>query len=598
MKKIFKINPIHKKAFSLLDRESKFGMLFLLIINFLVSFLDLVGIGSVLVFMKIILDAKKQIANKYILEVLNFFGLKIYENQVLFLCFIVLLVFILRFLVFLFLKKKNFKLENKIYLKLRAKILDKYLKAPYKIYLQKNVSQILNVLSVVPNNFKTTYIISLLNLLVNGFTILILGASLLYLYPFETLLLFLFVVLFNTLFKKITAHKIKKFSEENFKNHILEQKSTIEFVYCIKEVKLMQTQKSVFQAIKKYFSNILKNETYIAYVALIPRYALELLFILFVFCYISILIFLKKEPIQIFTQLSVFALVGIRLFPLFSQVIVSFKTFFSSEIFVKELYKELKEENDYQEIEKGHLPAVFTSEIVLKDLRFSYDEKEKYPTLKNLNILIPKGKNIAFVGESGSGKSTLLNIVLNLLKPDEGTVFLDGKTISDYKNYGHLFGYIPQQVFLSDDTITKNIACFLEEEAIDFERVQEVLKQAELYDFIQNLPEKENTIVGDQGIRLSGGQRQRIGIARALYRNPEVLIMDEATAALDNATEFKIMKTFEKLKNKTMIIVAHRLTTIAHCDIIYVMDKGEVVGKGTYEELSQNNIFFKKMLRQ
>ena len=190
------------------------------------------------------------------------------------------------------------------------------------------------------------------------------------------------------------------------------------------------------------------------------------------------------------------------------------------------------------------------------------------------------------VGESGAGKSTLADILLGILPIQKGEILIDNIPIKKIPiTWSKLIGFVPQSIYLVDATIAENIAFGVRKEEISYEQMKKVAKMANVWDFIESLPEKENTIVGDCGVRLSGGQRQRIGIARALYNNPEILILDEATSALDNTTEQAVMEAIESLQgNITMIVIAHRLTTIKNCDKIYEIVDGQAIER-KYEDL-------------
>ncbi len=197
------------------------------------------------------------------------------------------------------------------------------------------------------------------------------------------------------------------------------------------------------------------------------------------------------------------------------------------------------------------------------------------------DFTIKKGQTVALIGESGAGKTTMADIILGLLVPQYGKIKIDGVDIFRHIDmWHHGIGYIPQTIYLSDDTIRNNVAFGVEEELIDNDAVEEALKKAQLWNFIEGLSDGLETFVGDRGVRLSGGQRQRIGIARALYHDPEILILDEATSALDNDTEAAVMEAIEKLHGeKTMIIIAHRLTTLRNADVIYEVADGKVIQK-------------------
>ena len=215
--------------------------------------------------------------------------------------------------------------------------------------------------------------------------------------------------------------------------------------------------------------------------------------------------------------------------------------------------------------------------IEMKDITYAYPNTERL-IFDHADLKIPVGASVGIVGTSGAGKSTVVDILLGLLEPSTGHIYADSVDVKgpgNYRKWLKNIGYIPQMIFMLDDTIRKNVAFGVPEDKIDEDRLWEVLKEAQLDEFIKTLPEGLETGIGERGIRLSGGQRQRIGIARALYNDPEVLILDEATSALDNDTEAAIMESINRLHGrKTLIIIAHRLQTIEKCDIVYRVEDG------------------------
>ena len=218
--------------------------------------------------------------------------------------------------------------------------------------------------------------------------------------------------------------------------------------------------------------------------------------------------------------------------------------------------------------------------LVIKDLHVNIGDKE---ILTGVNLSIKRGETHALMGPNGSGKSTLIDLILGLLTPNSGQVFIDGQDIQDsIRLWQDQIGYVPQAIYLTDDSLRRNIAFGLADEQIDNAAVERAIQAAQLEEFVASLPEKQETMVGERGVRLSGGQRQRIGIARALYHDPGVLVLDEATSSLDTATELEIMKTVNELHGrKTVIIVAHRLSTVENCDRLYRLDQGRLVEEGT-----------------
>ena len=236
------------------------------------------------------------------------------------------------------------------------------------------------------------------------------------------------------------------------------------------------------------------------------------------------------------------------------------------------------------------------SNIKLQEVTYTYPDA-KQPALNKFNIEINKGDTIGFVGASGAGKSTLMDIILGLLEPTSGKLLINEKNaFDDIANWQRHIGFVPQQIFVIDDTIRRNIAFAIADNEIDNTRINTVLKLTQLEQFVESLPNGLDTILGEHGTRLSGGQRQRIAIARALYRDPDVLVFDEATSALDNLTELEITRAIETLAgSKTILIVAHRLSTIRTCNKILFMKEGKIRAIGTYEELLVKNKEFRHL---
>ena len=216
--------------------------------------------------------------------------------------------------------------------------------------------------------------------------------------------------------------------------------------------------------------------------------------------------------------------------------------------------------------------------------------KAKEWALQNIDLTIDKGQSIGIIGKSGAGKTTIVDIILGLLQIEQGDIKVDGISVkNNLRAWQNLVGYIPQSIFLIDDTLERNIAFGIADDSIDRNKLDKAIQAAQLTEVVEKLPHGVNTVIGERGVLLSGGQRQRVGIARALYHEREVLVLDEATAALDNETEELITKAIESLSsNKTIIVIAHRLTTLKNCDRIYVLDKGRIVDSGSYQEVVLN----------
>ena len=250
-----------------------------------------------------------------------------------------------------------------------------------------------------------------------------------------------------------------------------------------------------------------------------------------------------------------------------------------AEKYEKECEEESRRRNCGQEIDKA---IEFQEVVSVENIVWQYEGQTK-PVLTDVSLCIHKGESVALIGASGSGKTTLSDILLGLLAPEKGSIYMDGIDIYTIpKIWARIVGYVPQSVFLIDDTIRNNVAFGLRD--VDDSDIWKALEQAQLKAFVETLPAGLDTIVGDRGIKFSGGQRQRVAIARALFNKPEILILDEATAALDNETEKAVMESIDALQGQiTMVIVAHRLTTIRNCDSIYEVKEGKAIRRDKSE---------------
>jgi ATP-binding cassette subfamily C protein len=243
------------------------------------------------------------------------------------------------------------------------------------------------------------------------------------------------------------------------------------------------------------------------------------------------------------------------------------------------------------------VPWSFNREIDLSNVCYRYPLAPK-DSVTAINVTITRGQSVGFVGESGAGKTTLVDLVLGLLEPTSGSILVDGRDIRHFlTTWQQHLGYIPQNIYISEDCVRMNVAFGVPPELVSDERVWAALEAAQLAELVKSWPERLDRLIGERGVRLSGGQRQRIGIARAFYHNPAILVLDEATAALDNETEREIVSVMEKFRgDKTILTIAHRLTTVQHCDKLFYLSAGRVVASGTYEQLERECPAFQRMI--
>ena len=318
-----------------------------------------------------------------------------------------------------------------------------------------------------------------------------------------------------------------------------------------------------------------------------PRLIVEFLGIIFI-CIIAYQLVLKGDGfIAAIPTLAALALGAQRLLPALQTFYYNWTSLRGGQESVEDGLKFLEQPFPEHAHKVNPQPIKFEKFIKLENLSFSYSQ-EGASVLKNLNLTLEKGKRYGFVGTTGCGKSTLLDVVMGLLIPTKGYLKIDDSIIDNhnYRSWQVVLAHVPQAIYLSDTSLAENIAFGVEVDKIDMNKVREAAQKAQIAETIEALPQKYDTFVGERGIRLSGGQRQRIGIARALYKNAQVIVFDEATSALDNETELAVMEGIEQLADDlTILIVAHRVSTLKRCDKIFRMDKGEVIEEGVYEEM-------------
>ncbi|MBY5269433.1 ABC transporter ATP-binding protein [Spiribacter salinus] len=297
--------------------------------------------------------------------------------------------------------------------------------------------------------------------------------------------------------------------------------------------------------------------------------------------------------------LGLYAFAGYRMLPAAQQVYQGIAQLRFGSAAVDTVYDDLHRRASLAEIHKtAPAPMQPEREIALGQVTYHYPRSAQ-PALVDINLTIPVGSSVGLVGSTGAGKTTLVDVILGLLRPTEGAITVDGEPVTDgnLRAWQAALGYVPQDIFLTDATVTENIAFGIDPERINAEQVERCARMAQVHEFVTNeMPQGYNTIVGERGVRLSGGQRQRIGIARALYHDPDILVFDEATSALDTVTERAVMEAIDALHHqKTIILIAHRLSTVAGCDQVVLLDQGRVEASGEFDALRAANQRFRRM---
>jgi ATP-binding cassette, subfamily B, bacterial PglK len=590
------INTLKKLLYLITIKERK-NAAFLLLMIILVSFVDMMGIASILPFMAVVTNQSLIETNevlKFFFNFLSIFGVKNYNQFLLALGIIVFLLLILS----LFLKAITSYFKTLfIYMleySISKRLIEKYLHQPYSWFLNRNSADLgKNLLSEVQN---VTHggILTLIDLIGSSIVTISLLVLITLVDPVLTTIAGVLLIGTYLIIYFFLNNYIDHLGKERTINNLLRFKVVSEAFGAIKEIIVGGLEKTYIKSFSNSSKIFSKTQAISQAIALIPRFILEAVAFGGILLIIIYFIFQKGNLNYALPIISLYVFVGYRLLPSLQQIYSSFMQLTFIESALNKLYDDIKSlklifKDQNQDILK------FNKSITLNNVHYSYPNSSR-TALQNINLTIPIKSKISIVGPTGSGKTTTIDIILGLLEPQKGSLKVDGKVITNKNviSWQRIIGYVPQQIFLTDDTIAANIAFGVDLNNFDQLSIERASKIANLHEFIINeLPEKYQTIVGERGVRLSGGQRQRIGIARALYFKPKLLILDEATNALDNQTEKAVMDSISSIsKDITIIKITHRLNTVENSDIIFKFEKGRLIERSTFNELinKKNNL--------
>lgn len=590
-----------KKIFKLFPYKDRIKLLILFFMMMVASFLEVLGIGMIPAFVVLIAEPDRVLSMPYIGEFLANMNITTSQSLAVFGAVTLIIVYVFKNIYLFFYKYVKIKFVSNKRVYLQNRVFKAYMAAPYTFFINQNSAELLrNVNSEVGKIIKGT-IMPILEISLNIFMFLLITVSLLVLEPLITLITIVMMGVCGYFFLRITRKKtresgrISKIASGDMNRVILQG------IGGFKDARVLNRENLFLKRYNKFAKKYVDASIYQNVVKQLPKPIIETLLVTGILTVTLIMVFEGRSFEQIIPVLTLFGVAAVKLMPVFNSVIGQISTIRYSAYSVYAIYDDLDLlENKYKDfrdkILKDSEKLELQNEIKLNSISFQYPNSEEY-AVKNIDITIPKGKAVAFVGTSGAGKTTLVDVILGLLTPKEGIITVDGVDIQEnIRGWMKNIGYIQQSNYLMDDRIFRNIAFGVPDDEVDDEKLKKAIEAAQLEELISRLPNGLRTKSGERGQRLSGGQKQRIGIARALYNNPQVLIMDEATSALDNITEKYVIEAIERLRgDRTIIMIAHRLTTVQNCDIIYLMEEGEVIDSGTYEELLVKSHKFRQM---
>lgn len=577
---------IFKQLRFILDRSFKKKALLLQVYLVIGVLFESAGFGLIIPLVVVIMDPKASAENIFIRKLTGLTG-EVTSQQ---LVFIVLGFFVLFYVIktiFLsFLVWKQSEFTQGLSRNVSTRMYRGYLFQPYTFFLDKNSGVLMkNVVSEI-SNF-TAYIQALMNLQTEISVLTGIVATLIYLQPLGALIVFVFVGGVSYLLFSFSKRKISVWGKERQIYDGLRSKNLSQGLTGISELKLFHKENFFLQKFDSFNKFFYESQRRVQFLQQVQRFYLELVLIISIILIALTVIVQGQSITRILPFLSLFLFAALRMLPSLNKIIASLQAMRFTKPGIDLVYAEFKTFESENDSATDHKTIhQVKSQIRLQDISYTYPSAMQ-KALDTISMDIPVGSVTGIIGQSGSGKTTLVNILTGLLKTTSGKIFIDENEVTrSMHELQQFIGYVPQHIFLVDDTLKNNIAFGIPDEEIDEARLNAVIEAAQLQQVVDQLPQGVNSIVGERGVKLSGGQRQRIGIARALYNQPAILILDEGTSALDTETENYIMDAVAHLKGKlTIILVAHRYSTLHFADIVYKMQNGIIVNKGKLEEL-------------
>ncbi len=551
------------------------------VMNILTMFLETVGIAMIIPLISVITSGNFIYENEISKSIIDILGNPPREKILILTMILIVIVFVIKNLIIGSFIWWQYNFAHKLQLSLSSKLYENYLNKNFLFHIRTNSSELIRNTSNEPNSIRNA-IIDLFTIIADLSIIIGLICLLIYYDPNTNSFIIGSLIFISLVFFLLTRNRVKKWGLIRLKMSGQSLKDLTQGYSGIKEIKILGKENFFLKIFVNNLKKLVNMNILNGFVKALPKLFLELLGIFILFLLILILTLNTENSIEkIITSLSLFALSIFKILPSLVRILSSAQNLRFRMAAIELLSNEFKnfEEKKLEKI--NELDTDFfkkePSVLEVKNLNFSYPQENK-KGLKDISFKIKNNSILGIFGASGSGKSTLINLILGLIKPDKGKIIYNENDISqNLRSWQSIIGLIPQNIYLVDDKIKNNIALGVEENEIDIDLLDRCIKMSELDKFISNLPQGIDTIVGERGARISGGELQRIGIARALYRNPKILILDEATSSLDTINEKKIMDTIESIKeSKIVILISHRQSVIEYCTNIIEIKNGTI----------------------
>lgn len=589
-----------KALFSLFSSDDKQFLLFLLFMMVLTAIIELMGIGSLFPYIKILGDQAIIHQNHMLATIYHYFS---FTDNNHFLIFVGVMIFIMILFKGLMSCLNNY-FQSKFTYQLNNRLADyclrSYLRIPYGESLDRN-SSVLSKHLLVDVGYAASIMTSVLTMLTDIIVAMALIGLMIWADPILVTMVVVVLCSFLWLTVKSTKNRIRNIAKMNERCNAYAYKTASEALLGLKDVKVYGVENYFINRFLKWQYQLSDQLIEFNVISNVPAIAMNVMGFGVLLVILLYLIITRGNLITILPVIGLIAVCVQRLLPSANRIstaIGAIRRYKPLVFIVRAAIDELSAVNRRVKNQSRMQPIIkFNNILSLKNIYYQYPNTKRN-VLSGLSLDIHKNTAIGIVGESGAGKSTLVDVLLGLLSIKQGEIWCDDVNITKYENMtlANLVGYVPQQTFLIDGTIKENIAFGIKEDKIDAIALNKAVKVAQLENFINELNSGLDTQIGENGVKLSGGQRQRIGIARALYKDPDILVMDEATNSLDSATEKEFNESLINLmKEKTLIIIAHRLSSVRFCDRLIQLQEGKIIAAGTYDDLVKTSSDFRRI---
>ena len=585
-----------KQAYDLVGRDRPARWVLLVGLALLVSGLEMVGAVIVFTLLALVADPGEAVELPLLGDLRTYFSGVDDTTLMLWVVAAMAVFFVIRSVVKVMAKYVQARVAHNAGARLSTEMFEGYLLWPYSWHLTRTTAELIRNSHEAVQRVVGSVLLPTVRIVAEGLLVAAMLVVLLVLAPLATLAAVIVIGGAAMLLLLVVQPRMKRLGRIRHQEAQSTLNALQQGLFGIRDVKVLGREAAFAGSYRKGRGRMARTDYLSETVTELPKIVLEMALLSFILAYFAITLLQGGAAQDTLSVLGLFAYAGMRMQPSLQIIVAGLNKLKFSATPLQDLHDDLASMNRAGRPQNPANPLPFESALTLEHVTFRYEQADR-DALHDVNLTITPGEQIGICGPTGGGKTTLVDIITGLLPPTSGRVLADGKDVREHeREWQAALGIVPQMVFLSDDTLRRNIALGVPDEQIDDDAVDEAVHLAQLEEFVDRLPDGLETEVGERGVRVSGGQRQRVAIARALYRRPSVLIFDEGTSALDNATEALVMDAIDRLRGQhTIILVAHRLSTVRYCDRIVFLELGKMTGLGTYDDLRSTNAGFRAL---